>query len=165
MNFRQFSGFTAAMLCSLMVWAAEGAGVIPVVVAESEQFEAVGRLEAEGLVWFIDRAESNAPVLNATLTVEAAGKSVAAVFRPERGDYLIADTGWLQPLRQEGEHPLALTLVAGDDSDLLAGELTVHFQENSGFTAARGWKAWLAGGGLLALLAVIGLRRRQGGKA
>lgn len=107
----------------LVVWVAtvgatEGLAPMPVAVAESEAFEAVGRLSDEGLVWFIDRADSNAPVLDARLEVEANGQTQVARFRPEQGDYLIADAGWLKALRQPGEHALALTLLAGDDSDL-----------------------------------------------
>ena len=57
--------------------------------------------------------------------MEANGQAVPAVFRPERGDYLINDAAWLAPLRQPGEHMLALTLMAGEESDLLSAELHV----------------------------------------
>ncbi len=115
----------------LAVWVAvvgakEGLAPMPVAVAESEAFEAVGRLSDEGLAWFVDRADNNAPVLDAKLEVEANGQTQVAKFRPERGDYLIADAAWLKPLRQPGEHALALTLLAGDDSDLLTATLDVH---------------------------------------
>lgn len=98
---------------------------IPVVTADSESFELVGRLEAEGLVIFIDRAASNQPVLNAKLEVEQAGKNTIARFRPASGDYLIADADWLKPLRQPGEYALAFTLQTDDEADLLAADLLV----------------------------------------
>jgi hypothetical protein len=98
---------------------------IPVVTADSESFELVGRLEAEGLVIFIDRAASNQPVLNAKLEVEQAGKNTIARFRPASGDYLIADADWLKPLRQPGEYALAFTLQADDEADLLAADFVV----------------------------------------
>lgn len=172
MKFALFARSTVRLLAGLFCLAALPLGAVenpppvPLAVAESESFEAVGRLEADGLSWFVDRAGSNAPVLGATLEVEAGGKSVTAVFRPERGDYLIADAGWLAPLRAPGHHALALTLVAGEDSDLLAAELHVENAPDSPSTV----KAWplLAGGGALAvLLAVIflGRRLRRGGVA
>ncbi len=48
----------------------------------------------------------------ARLEVEANGRAVQAIFRPEQGDYLIADSAWLAPLRQPGEQMLALTVMA-----------------------------------------------------
>ena len=98
---------------------------IPVVTADSESFELVGRLEAEGLVIFVDRAASNQPVLNASLEVEQVGQKAIASFRPASGDYLIADAKWLKPLRQPGEYALAFTLQAGDEADLLAADFVV----------------------------------------
>ena len=149
----------------LAVWvatvgASEGLAPMPVAVAESEAFEAVGRLSDEGLVWFIDRADSNAPVLDARLEVEANGQTQVARFRPEQGDYLIADAGWLKALRQPGEHALALTLLAGDDSDLLTASLDVHADEADHplvSTRSLGWLPVL--GGLL--IGVLWWRRRK----
>ena len=119
---------------------------VPIAIAESELFEAVGRLEKEGMSWFVDHAESNAPVLGATLEVEFAGTSRPALFRPERGDYLLADENWLRPLRQPGQHALALTLLSGADGDLLATELRVELPENTASTAGRFAWAWLLAG-------------------
>jgi hypothetical protein len=134
---------------------ADGAAPVPVAVAESEAFEVVGRLEDAGFVFYIDRADSNAPVLGATLEVEVGGKSAKAVFRAERGDYLIADPDWLKPLRQPGEYPLAMTLVAGADSDLLTADFDVHAPPGAAASTA-GIGRILAGlallGGLVALL-------------
>lgn len=149
----------------LAVWVAtvgatEGLAPMPVAVAESEAFEAVGRLSDEGLVWFIDRTDSNAPVLDARLEVEANGQTQLARFRPEQGDYLIADAGWLKALRQPGEHALALTLLAGDDSDLLTASLDVHADEAGQplvSTRSLGWLPVL--GGLL--IGLLWWRRRK----
>lgn len=146
-----------AVVCGLLVMMPLGAAVerpprpAPVVVAESDLFEAVGRLEAGGLSFFIDRADSNAPVLDAVLTVDADGQSATAAFRPATGDYWIPDGPWLQGLRRAGEHPLSLTLVAGEESDLLGGILRVEDDP-----AAR--PAWPAvPGGMLAILLALGL--------
>ena len=169
MNFRQFFRFTAAavwLAVASLAQAGEGdAAPVPKVLAVSEQFEAVGRLETNGLVFYVDRADSNAPVLNARLAVEFEGKSVNATFRPEQGDYLIADAAWLAPLRREGEHALALTLIAGEESDLLTGELDVHLGQKSGLTAAAIDARWLAAGASLMVAGFLIWRRRRGGRA
>lgn len=131
---------------------------LPVVTAESEAFEVVGRLEAEGLILHVDRAPSNEPVLAATLEIEADGRSTTAVFRPASGDYLIADATWLEPLRQAGEHALALTLIAGEDSDLLSGELIVA--EAPAVAEASGGRLGLVLLAALLLVAIIVIGRR-----
>ena len=74
----------------LAVWVAtvgatEGLAPMPVAVAESEAFEAVGRLSDEGLVWFIDRADSNAPVLDARLEVEAIAEASSRFIERRTG--------------------------------------------------------------------------------
>lgn len=145
--------------------ASEGEAPVPVAVLESESFEAVGRLKENGLSWYIDRAETNVPVLGATVELESAGRNVKAVFRPEIGDYWIADEAWLMPLRATGHHALSLTLMAGEDSDLLAGELHVEAPEAATLLAVDARLRWgglaLLGGGLL----WFAWRRKRGGTA
>jgi hypothetical protein len=162
-KFTRFSALTAAGLLATRLFAAEAAPV-PVAVLESEAFEAVGRLQEEGLSWFVDRADSNAPVLGAAIEVEAGGRTAIAVFRSERGDYLIADADWLKPLRQAGEHALAMTLVAGEESDLLAGELRVEGAAKAAAGTAWPLAAWAVPLAFAALL-FAWWRRRRGGAA
>lgn len=145
-------------LPGLSALAAEMAVPLPVVAAESEGFEVVGRLHAEGLVLHVDRAPSNEPVLAATLEIEAGGRTATAAFRPASGDYLIADAAWLEPLRQAGEHVLALTLIAGEDGDLLSGELVVA--EAAPATGASGGRLGLVLLAALLLVAIIVIGRR-----
>ena len=164
-KFIRFPASTAAVLLATRLFAAEAAPApVPVAVLESEAFEAVGRLRDEGLSWFVDRADSNAPVLGAAIEVEAGGRTATAVFRAERGDYLIADADWLKPLRQPGEHALAMTVVAGEESDLIAGELQVEGGAKT--TAATAWPApvWAVPLALVAAL-FAWWRRRRGGAA
>ena len=156
-KFIRFPVSTAALLLATRLFAAEAAlPTVPVAVLESEAFEAVGRLQDEGLSWFVDRADSNAPVLGAAIEVEAGGRTASAVFRAERGDYLIADAAWLKPLRQPGEYPLALTVIAGAESDLLTADLDVPAGVAAGSAAGFAAGAWMLagfgvlGGGLLA---------------
>jgi hypothetical protein len=155
---RQLLGALLASL-SLSAVAAEAMAPLPVVVAESEAFEVVGRLAGEGLVLHVDRAPDNEPVLAATLEIESGGRSVTAAFRPASGDYLVADAGWLQPLREPGEHPLALTLLAGDDSDLLSGELIVSAAPPAASAAGAG-RLGLVLLAVLLLVAIIVIGRR-----
>ena len=160
--------FSLLLACvALPATAAETPAPVPVVVAASELFEIVGRLDAAGLVLHVDTAPDNVPVLDAKLSVELAGREIHAVFRPAEGDYRVADADWLAPLRQPGEHLLSFTLLAGDEADLLSGELTVAAAAQ---TLAVGWQLspWLAG----VLLAALGLagsvwfyRRRRGAQA
>ena len=150
---------------------------IPVVVAESEDFEIVGRLEEKSFIFFVDRNKSNAPVLAATLEVEQGDKKAVARFRPETGDYLIDDAGFLARFAQPGAYPMSFTLIAGNESDLLSANFVV----NSALTALRSESSWgitdagerQLGGWLLqiALLALAGaavwyfVKRRNGGEA
>lgn len=134
---------------------------IPVFTAVSDDFEVVGRLLPEGLVLYVDRADSNAPVLGATLELEQGGRSPPATFRPERGDYLLADAAWLAPLRQPGITPIAITLLADKDSDLLSGELRVEEGSDAvGFNLA-GWAKRLPWLLALLILAAAGWRYRN----
>ncbi len=163
------AGLTAALL--LPALAAETAVPLPVVVAESEAFEIVGRLEQNGLILHVDRAPSNAPVLAATLSAEASGQEVAAQFRPASGDYLIDDAAWLKSLRVPGEHALSFTLLAGEENDLLSADLVVQApltaENTSGFVLSP-WRGGLLLLGIGLLGAFWGWRRmltRRGGAA
>jgi hypothetical protein len=160
--------FALLLACAaLPAMAAETPAPLPVVVAESELFEIVGRLDTAGLILHVDTAPDNAPVLDASLGLELAGREIQAAFRPAEGDYLVADADWLAPLRLPGEHLLSFTLLAGDEADLLSGELIVDAVTPM---PAVGWQLlpWL-GGGLLAAFGLIGgvwfYRRRRGVQA
>ncbi len=144
--------------------ASEAPLIIPVAVAESENFELVGRLEASSFVFFVDRAASNAPVLNATLEVEQGGRKAIARFRSESGDYLIDDAAWLAPLRQPGEYALAFTLLAGEEADLLTADFVVLAASTAPGTKSpwgaatalplsNGWAAGISGLALLLIFA------------
>lgn len=141
---------------------------IPVVVAESDDFEIVGRLEENAFIFFVDRSQTNAPVLAATLEVEQGDKKTVARFRAESGDYLIDDAGFLARFVQPASYPLSFTLLAGEESDLLSANFAVI----SPLTVSGNEKGQFAGGFLpLALLLLAGgagwyfVKRRKGGAA
>ena len=142
---------TVLMLCLTALAASASAALrLPVVVADSESFEIVGRIADGALVLHVDRAPDNSPVLGARLSVETGGRSVDARFEPEEGVYRVADADWLRPLAAPGTYPLAFTLLAGDDGDLLAGDLLVEAEAaaDAGSTLP-GW-GWALSGLVLA---------------
>lgn len=140
------------------------AATVPMVLAESEQFEIVGRRYGDVLQFHVDWAKSNAPVENAQLMVEAAGKEVQASYDAAAGVYRISDAAWLAPLQTPGAHPLAFTLLAGDASDLLAGDLQVSPEAEADAALSRPTVSFY-GLGLVVFVALgfLGWRRvRQG---
>jgi hypothetical protein len=130
----------------------------PRLEAKSELFELVARLESGQLVVFVDRFDTNEPVLGAKLEVETGPHKAAAAFRAESGDYAVSDAALLGALAAPGEHALVFTLSAGADADLLDGTLSVAQPSTA---AAHGtahehateWTVWI-GAGMLALVLV-----------
>lgn len=129
----------------------ETASAVPTLRAESEQFELVARLYEDELGIYIDRWASNVPLLHAQVEVEVNGKKAIAKFHEDHGDYAINDPDMLKALHAAGEHALVFTIIAagpsqgdglalggkrtegsqggnlaGQESDLLTGELHVH---------------------------------------
>ena len=149
--------------------AASSASAEPGFEARSELFEVVGRLHAEELLLFIDRFDSNEPVLGATVEVESAGRKAHATFHADLGDYSVTDAALLDALQEPGQHALVLTVVAGDDADLLDGTLRVGdhplgTDEQGHSDDGPGWRFWLlvGGGGLvLVVLTAWGIRARR----
>ncbi len=150
---------------------------LPRVDAKSEAFELVAQLRAGEFAILIDRYETNEPVLGATLEVESGTLKAAAAFRAEQGDYVVTDAALLKALAVPGEHALVFTLVAGKDSDLLDGTLTMaepaattagndHGHDGDGHSHGLGRAAWI-GAGIAGLALLSGLawwrqRRRNG---
>ncbi|HYD96484.1 MAG TPA: hypothetical protein VEC01_14235 [Noviherbaspirillum sp.] len=131
----------------------------PRVETFTEAFELVGQLQGKELSVFIDKYETNEPVLNGKLEVELNGLKSVGKYRPERGDYVIADEGFIKALAAPGKHALVFTLSAAEETDLLEGTLevqpAVEHETNTQFPLA-----W-AGAGLLAALALIALAAKR----
>jgi hypothetical protein len=121
----------------------------------TEAFELVGQLHDKELSVFVDKYETNAPVLNGKLEVELGTLKSEGTYRPERGDYVIADEGFVKALAAPGKHALVFTLTAAEESDLLEGTLEVHSAESH--VARNHFPFVWAGAGLLAALALIAL--------
>jgi hypothetical protein len=134
--------------------AAPGAAVAdtsPRVEASSELFELVARLENGRLHAFLDAYETNAPVLDASIEVETGGVKAAGKLDPARGDYVFDDAKLIAALSADGDHALVFTVTTKDDGDLLEGKLIAPADAHDHEHASARW-AWLAGGGLIALL-------------
>jgi len=137
------AGFAALLLTNSPAFASPGAhgpngehldttpaagassGPVPSFEARSEAFELVGRLQGGELSILINRFATNEPVLNATVEVENGNLKAPAKFHADMGDYAIDDPNMLKALAAPGEHSMVVTVLAGSDSDLLDGTLTV----------------------------------------
>ncbi|MBC8055206.1 MAG: hypothetical protein H7Y61_01355, partial [Rhizobiales bacterium] len=122
---------------------------LPRFAAVSETFELVGVLNGTQLSLYLDRFADNSPVKGASIELEIGGAKVIAEPRAD-GEFaaVLAETP------RPGVLPVTATVVAGAETDLLAGEFDLHeaphddAAENLG-----GWKEWAtwAVGGLVAL--------------
>lgn len=160
--------FAAALFAANPAWAGEGHdhGVAPAAtgtalprfVAVSETFELVGVLNGTQLTLYLDRFADNAPVKGATLELDVAG--VKVVTQPgAEGEFTAALTAAPKP----GVLPVTATVIAGVETDLLAGELDVH--EAFPAEAAVHRRSWQAGagwaiGGLVTLIVLVWAGRK-----
>lgn len=130
--------------------ASSGGSGSPRFVVQSELFEVVGILKGGELSVFVDRYADNAPVLDATVELESGEFKATGKFRQDEGDYAFAGA----PFDKPGRYPIVLTITAGEDVDLLAGNLVVPEPE----AAHDGWLASLAGltQYVVAAVAVVG---------
>jgi hypothetical protein len=112
---------------------------------------------------FLDDHASNAPVTDASVELDIAGQRIKA--EPEAdGSYHAA---LAQPL-PEGEYAVMATILAGETSDLLTGDLDVHaaeamHAEPATAASASGWGflPWVLGLVVIALALVVFTLRRD----
>jgi len=98
---------------------------VPRIETFTEAFELLGHLSGGELSIMIDRYETNEPVLNGALEVQYKDLKAKAKFHADFGDYAVDDPKFLAAIAKPGTHALLFTLVAGEESDLLEGTLTV----------------------------------------
>lgn len=143
--------------------AAAPGSALPRFAAVSENFELVGVVNGQQISLYLDRTQDNSPVKAATLELEIGGIKVA--LKP-RGEAEFEAT--LAQALRPGVTSVTATVLAGQETDLLAGDLEIH--ENARSDAGAGNPAWRlygswAIGGLLALaLLPWGLRRFRAGR-
>ncbi len=122
----------AAVLLASPAWAGEGhdhgdaapatvGQALPRFSAVSETFELVGVLSGKQITLYLDRFADNSPVRGAQIELEIGG----AKFKAEKqGDdqYEVV----LPEAPKPGVLPVTATVTAGNEADLLAGELDIH---------------------------------------
>ena len=142
--------------------AATGGAALPRFTAVSELFELVGVLNGRQLTLYLDRSDTNAPVKDAKLEIEFAGAPLK--LEPQGpGEFSVT----LAAAPKPGVIPVTATVIAGTETDLLAGNFDLHDSHADAKAAAlHGWKRyvpWIAGGGVMLVLAALGVawRRRR----
>src|SRR5256885_1552988 len=117
---------------------------------------------------FINRYETNEPVLNAQVELELGNLKATAPFHADQGDYAVADEAFLKALAAPGEHAMVIMVTAGNEADLLDGTLVVlseSAEHGHGHHMSNAIKAAIVAG--LALLFLIGwavMRRKATAK-
>ena len=140
----------------------------PRLETRSESFEMVGRLSVSEFSMFINRYETNEPVLNAQVELELGNLKATAPFHADQGDYAVADEAFLKALAAPGEHAMVIMVTAGNEADLLDGTLVVlseSAEHGHGHHMSNAIKAAIVAG--LALLFLIGwavMRRKATAK-
>jgi hypothetical protein len=139
--------------------AASAAGpAAPRFSAASDLFEVVGILNSKALSVFVDRFDTNEPVTKASIEMEVNGIKKIGLFKPEMGEFEFSADTFAKP----GSYALALTITAGDDIDILAGNLVVpdivYDHAHSIWTLKN---ASIAAGSLVLVLIVIALIKKS----
>ncbi|MEJ8822201.1 hypothetical protein WKW80_09130 [Variovorax humicola] len=161
-------GFAAMLLAASPALAGDGdhgdtpsagAGpVLPRFATVSEIFELVGVLNGMHLTMYLDRFADNSPVKDARIELELGGAKVKVEQHGE-GEFEAV----LAELPNAGVLPVSATVVAGNERDLLTGQLDIHEAPRADAVAHRhGWKeiaGWVAGG--LTALFVLGWGMRR----
>ena len=170
----RFLSFTLALVLPLSVWAhgGEDHGEAPVlapitsaalrITSSTDQFELVGVLEGKVLTVYLDQFGTNTPVPKALIEIESGSwKAVATEIAP--AVYSVP----AELLAQPGKHPLAITVQAADDVDLMNATLEVGHTSaaNAGTSPTHFWGKWAlwatAAALLMAALGLVFIRRRK----
>ncbi len=142
---------------------AAGGPALPRFTAESELFELVGVVNGKQITLYLDRFADGSPVKDAKLELELGGVKVPVESHAE-GEFEATLAQELKP----GVIAVAATVMAGAESDLLAGELDLHTETTGAEAHRHDWKEYLtwsvAGLVGLALLIAIGRRVRASRK-
>jgi len=95
----------------------------PRLEARSAQFELMATLHGTELSVFVDRRDTNEPLLAAALEVTSGGIKAQATFHADQGDYAFTDPRLLALLHGHGKHALTFRLVTGAEEDRIEGTL------------------------------------------
>jgi hypothetical protein len=130
---------------------------LPRFAAVSESFELVGVLNGKQITLYLDRAADNAPVTGAQIELEIGGAKLKAEQHEDAYEVVLA------AVPQPGVLPITATVTAGQEVDLLAGELDLHEEAHADEAAhVHSWKEYAGWGaaalGVLTVLILIGRR-------
>ena len=141
--------------------AAVATGGAPRLVTHSDLFELVGIVENGAMTVYLDRSADNSPVTDAKIEVEVGSEKGVATANAN-GTYRFSAKAFAQP----SELPITFTISAGNDTDLLAGDLAVADEHTEGAAKASNLftNKWLIGGLVALLILIVGsllLRKRR----
>jgi hypothetical protein len=133
---------------------------LPRFAAVSETFELVGVLAGRQLTLYLDRSTDNSPVTEAQIELDIAGvKYQAGKHGTDEFEVVLAQ------VPAPGVLPITAMVTAGNEVDLLAGELDIHEAAHAEEPAPSHTHAWYeyagwVGGGIAALV-LLGLAGRR----
>ncbi len=134
---------------------------LPRFSAVSEAFELVGVLSGKQITLYLDRFADNSPVRGAQIELEIGGAKFKAEKQGE-DEYEVVMPNEPNP----GVLPVTATITAGNETDLLAGELDIHEEAHAEeAVATHSWTenaGWGAGGVAVLVLLLWGGRRVMG---
>ena len=132
--------------------------VAPRFEARSDLFELVGIMDGEVLWLYLDKADSNDPIEQASIEIESGSFKGKAVASPGGVFKLSAPM-----LAKPGQHALTITVEASGELDLLTTTFEMKAVERAEKMQARvgSWTVWAGGVLLLALLVVMVFRMRK----
>lgn len=177
MNFPKLPAalLAAAILLAVPAWAGEGhdhgdaapaavGQALPRFSAVSETFELVGVLSGKQITLYLDRFADNSPVRGAQIELEIGGAKFKAEKQGEDEYEVVLPDG-----PKPGVLPVAATVIAGNETDLLAGELDIHEEAHTEEAVASiAWTkyaGWAAGGVAVLALLLWGGRRLIGARS
>jgi hypothetical protein len=130
--------------------------------SQTEQFELVGVLQGKVLTLYLDQFGTNTPVAKAQIELESgAWKGTATEVAP--AVYTVS----AEMLAQPGKYPLAITVQAGDATDLMdatleVGPVTAPNAVTSHTLLRGNWTVWSGALALVAAaMAVFFIRRKR----
>ena len=165
----------AATFLGSPAWAGEGhdhgdaapaavGQALPRFSAVSETFELVGVLSGKQITLYLDRFADNSPVRGAQIELEIGGAKFKAEKQGE-DEYEVL----LPEAPKPGVLPVTATITAGNETDLLAGELDIHEEAHTEeAVATHAWTetaGWVAGGVAVLVLLLWGGRRLMGARS
>lgn len=133
----------------------------PRFAATSDLFELVGVVNGRQLTIYLDHSADNSPVQGATIQLDLGGTRIDPKPRAD-GEF---EATMNQPLAP-GVVPVTATVTAGQENDLLAGEVEIPEAARAAAPQARGWPrfAGWAAAGLFVFGVLVWLERRIVGR-